>query len=389
MNFREKIVELLSKETCLKKEEIDQILTIPPKDFGDFAFPTFILAKQQKKDPAIVSNALAASISAPFLEKVEAKGTYVNFFISKESLSKNVLKDIFLGKKLLFSKKQGKVMVEYSSPNTNKPLHLGHLRNNSLGLAISNLLEFTGHKVIKANLINDRGIHICKSILAYKLFGENKTPESEKIKSDHFVGKMYVLFDKMNKEKPELKLEEKAQEMLLKWENGDKEVIALWKKMNDWAIKGMKKTYSDFGTKFDEIFLESKMFKLGNKQELIKEGFEKNVFKKEENGAIIALLEPELPNKVIVRGDGTSLYATNDLVLTQLKFEKFSLNKNIWVVANEQDLYFKQLFKIFEKLGRKWAKKCYHLNYGYVSLTSGRMKSREGTFVDADNLLED
>jgi arginyl-tRNA synthetase len=389
MDFKQEIVKLLVKETGLLEEDIVRVLSIPPQGLGDYAYPCFELAKQRKTNPLVISKELSTSISSDFLEKVEQKGPYVNFFLSKSSVSSSCLNDIFNKNFVDFSKKSGKIMVEYSSPNTNKPLHLGHLRNNTLGLAISNLLELLGYDVIKASLINDRGIHICKSMLAYKLFGENKTPKAENIKSDHFVGKMYVLFDKINKEKPGLKLEEQAQELLKKWESGDKETIDLWKKMNAWAIDGMQETYNLYGTKFDEFFLESEMFASGNKNEIIKEGLEKSVFKKEDNNAIVAVLEPELPNKVIVRGDGTSLYATNDLMLTQQKFEKFNLDKSIWVVANEQDLYFKQLFKIFEKLKRPWAKNCYHLSYGYVSLTSGRMKSREGTVVDADDLINE
>jgi len=302
-------------------------------------------------------------------------------------LSINVLKEVFSDndfEKLGF----GKVMVEYSSPNTNKPLHLGHLRNQTLGLAISNLLEKTGHEVIKANLVNDRGVHICKSMLAYKLFAEGKTPESEKLKSDHFVGKMYVLFDKMNKDNPELKLEESAQELLKKWEGGDEETILLWKKMNSWALNGMKETYKKFGSRFDEWIYESEIFEKKLGQKIIDEGLEKKVFGKEDNGAVIALLEPEMQNKVLLRGDGTSLYATNDLGLTQYKFDNYKIDKAIWVVASEQDFYFKQLFKIFEKLGKDWAKNCFHLTYGMVNLTSGKMKSREGTVVDADDLIE-
>lgn len=389
MDFREELIKLIVKETNFSNSEIDSLLTIPPQGLGDFALPCFIISKKNKKNPIIVAEELSKIITADFLEKVVANGAYINFFVSKSILSTIVLENIFSNKHN-FGSNQGTVMVEYSSPNTNKPLHLGHLRNNALGLAISNLLEFTGHQVIKANLINDRGIHICKSMLAYKLFGDNKNPQSEGMKSDHFVGSMYVLFDKMNKEKPELKLEELAQKMLVDWENEDNETILLWKKMNSWAISGMNETYAEFGTTFDKTFLESEMFGKGNMTELLKEGFDKGVFKKEDNGAITAILEDEgLPNKIIVRGDGTSLYATNDLLLTQLKFDEFKLDKNMWVVANEQDLYFKQLFKIFEKLGREWAKKCYHLSYGYVSLTSGRMKSREGTVVDADNLIKD
>ncbi len=388
MDFKEKIASLIAKETSISKEEILLKLEVPPQGMGDYAYPTFELAKVQKKSPTIIASAIASNISADFLENVQQNGPYVNFFISKSDLSVKTLNDIFNKKYFDFDKKQGRIMVEYSSPNTNKPLHLGHLRNNILGLAISNLLGVKGHNVIKANLVNDRGIHICKSMLAYKLFGNNRDPIKEGIKSDHFVGEMYVLFSNKLKENP--KLEEEAQEMLQKWEAGDKETLAIWKKMNKWAICGMKETYDLYGTKFDEYFFESDTFNQGKKDELIKEGLTKNVFYKSDNGAIVAKLDDVgLADKVLLRGDGTSLYATNDLVLTQEKFEKFNLDKSIWVVANEQDLYFKQLFKIFEKLGRPWAKNCYHLSYGYVSLTSGKMKSREGTVVDADDLFND
>lgn len=387
MDFKEQIVSMLAKETSTSEDNVRSLLSVPPQGMGDYAYPCFIVAKNQKKSPVLVSNELSAKINAPFIEKVESKGPYINIFLAKSSVSNSVLEGIFTGKAFETKLGSGKVMVEYSSPNTNKPLHVGHLRNNILGLAISNLLSSTGHNVIKANLINDRGVHICKSMLAYKLYGNNRDPVKEGVKPDHFVGEMYVLFSTKAKENPVL--EEEAQKMLLLWEQGDKEVIELWKKMNAWAIGGMKETYTNFGTKFDRWFLESEMFHKGNKLALIEEGLSKGVFKKEDNGAIAAILEPELPNKVIVRGDGTSLYATNDLMLTQLKFDEFKLDKAIWVVANEQDLYFKQLFSIFNKLGREWAKNCFHLSYGYVTLPSGKMKSREGTVVDADDLLTD
>jgi len=385
MNFKDKIAELISQKLNLPVSEILPLIVVPPKEMGDFAFPCFIAAKTQKKNPLAISSELAGTISADFIKKVEAKGPYLNFFLNNSTLSSSVLELVFNDNYCSFPKNQGKVMVEYSSPNTNKPLHVGHLRNNTLGLAISNLLELTGHKVIKANLINDRGVHICKSMLAYQLFGKGKDPKKLKIKSDHFVGDMYVLYNKKLAE--DTNLEEKNKELLLKWEKGDKKTIALWKKMNKWAISGMKETYKDFGTKFDTIFLESEMFKKQKGKQIIEEGLKKGLFKKEENGAIVAVLEPKLPNKVLLRGDGTSLYATNDLGTTQEKFDEFKLDKSIWVVANEQDLYFKQLFEIFNKLGREWANKCYHLSYGMVALPSGRMKSREGTTADADDLL--
>ncbi len=387
MDFKEKIAKLLSKESKIEEKEALSLIVTPPKERGDYSFPCFAPAKKLGKNPVELAKDLSKKIKADFLEKVEPVGPYLNFFLSKEELSSAVLKNIFSDK--VFEKKlgKGKIMVEYSGPNTNKPLHVGHLRNNSLGLAISNLLKETGFSVVRANIVNDRGVHICKSMLAYKIFGKNRDPVKEKIKTDHFVGEMYVLYNEKLKEDPSL--EDKVQEMLKLWEEGDKETIELWKKMNSWAIEGMKETYELFGSKFDHWFFESETFKSSAGKLIIKEGLKKGVFKREDNGAIVAVLEPKLPNKVLLRGDGTSLYATNDLGLTQEKFEKFKLDKAIWVVANEQDLYFKQLFEIFEKLGRKWAKQCYHLSYGYVSLPSGRMKSREGTVVDADDLIEE
>lgn len=388
MDFKEKISELIAKKTSKKKSEIVEKIEIPPKGMGDYAYPTFELAKEQKKNPIEIASNIAGTISADFLEKVEQKGPYINFFISKKDFSKSVLERIFSENYLKYNKKNKKIMVEYSSPNTNKPLHLGHLRNNTLGLAISNLYELMGYGVIKANLINDRGIHICKSMLAYKKFGKNRNPLKEGIKSDHFVGEMYVLYSEESKNNPNL--EKEAQELLQKWEAKDKETIDLWKKMNKWAIDGMKETYKEYGTKFDKYFFESETFNRGKKDAIIKEGFGKKIFYKAENGAILAKLKDVgLEDKVLLRGDKTSLYATNDLALTEEKFEKFNLDKSIWVVANEQDFYFKQLFAIFEKLGRPWAKNCFHLSYGYVSLTTGKMKSREGTVVDVDDLIND
>ena len=384
MDYKEKIATLLAKETTFDKEKIIALLEVPPQGLGDYAFPCFVLAKEMKKNPVEISKEISIKIKESFLEKVESKGAYVNFFISKGDLSTTVLENIFKNN-LINSNEKGKVMVEYSSPNTNKPLHLGHLRNNTLGLAISNLLEAKGQKITKANLVNDRGIHICKSMLAYKLFGKERDPIKEGIKSDHFVGEMYVLFNEKVKENPAL--EEEAKEMLKKWEAKDKETILLWKKMNTWALSGMKETYNLFGSKFDEWFFESDTFAKGDAKKIIEEGLKNGAFKKEDNGAIAANLEPELPNKIIVRGDGTSLYATNDLALTQYKFDKYKINKSIWVVGSEQELYFKQLFAMFDKLGRAWAKNCYHLSYGMVNLTSRKMKSREGTVVDADDLI--
>jgi arginyl-tRNA synthetase len=387
MDFKEKIAELLARETGLEKNKIEALLAKPPQGMGDYAFPCFRVSKQLKGTPEAVSRRLAGKISANFLEKVESRGAYLNFFIGKEAIASSTIKKI-LSKKWSFSGAgKGRVMVEYSSPNTNKPLHVGHLRNNSLGAAVSNILEEAGYKVIKANLINDRGIHICKAMIAYEMFAKGKTPKSEGLKSDHFVGDMYVLFNEKAKE--DSSLEEKAQGMLRAWEKGDKKTMSLWKKMNGWALSGIKETYKEFGTEFDVWFKESETFRKGSGARMVEGGLKSGIFTREDDGAIIAVLEPEMQNKVLVRNDGTSLYVTNDLGLTEEKFQKFKLDKCIWVVANEQDLYFKQLFKIFEKLDRKWAKNCFHLSYGYVSLPSGRMKSREGNVVDADDLIKE
>ncbi|MBT4870211.1 MAG: arginine--tRNA ligase [Candidatus Diapherotrites archaeon] len=384
MNYKEKIALLLAKETKFDKEQITLLLEVPPQGLGDFAFPCFILAKEIKENPVEIAKIISKELTSDFLEKVEAKGPYINFFISKGNLSSSTLSNIFEGK-LINIKEKGKVMIEYSGPNTNKPLHLGHLRNNSLGMAYSNLMEAVGLKVIRANIINDRGIHICKSMLAYQKFANGKTPESEGKKSDHFVGDMYVLYNEKVKENP--LLEKEAKELLKKWEENDKETIKLWEKMNKWALDGMKKTYKLFGSEFDEWFFESEFFKKKAGHKLVEEGLTKGVFQKEDNGAVAAILEPEIPNKIIMRGDGTALYATNDLGVTQYRFDKFGIDRCFWVVANEQDLYFKQLFSMFDKLGRKWAKDCHHISYGMVNLTSGKMKSREGTVVDADDII--
>lgn len=296
-----------------------------------------------------------------------------------------------------------KVMVEYSSPNTNKPLHLGHVRNNLLGYSVAAILEAAGYEVIKANLVNDRGIHICKSMLAWQLFGEGETPQSSGLKGDHLVGKYYVLFDKAYKAqidelKGEGKTEEEAkkqaplilqaQQMLQKWEAGDEEVIELWKTMNTWVYDGFAKTYKKLGVEFDQYYYESDTYLLG--KDIIEEGLTKGVFFKKEDGSVwIDLTEEGLDQKLVLRADGTSVYITQDLGTAQLKYDNFGMDESIYVVGNEQDYHFKVLFLILQKLGKSWAKGLYHLSYGMVDLPSGKMKSREGTVVDADDLISE
>lgn len=294
-----------------------------------------------------------------------------------------------------------KVMVEYSSPNTNKPLHLGHVRNNLLGYSVAAILQAAGYEVIKANLVNDRGIHICKSMLAWQMFGNGETPQSAGLKGDHLVGKYYVIFDKEYKKQIEElkttgKMEEEAkksaplilqaQQMLQKWEAGDEEVINLWKTMNTWVYDGFAKTYKKLGVDFDKFYYESDTYLLG--KDIIEEGLAKGVFFKKDDGSVwIDLTEEGLDQKLVLRADGTSVYITQDLGTAQLKYDDFGMDESIYVVGNEQDYHFKVLFLILQKLGKAWAKGLYHLSYGMVDLPSGKMKSREGTVVDADDLI--
>ena len=293
-------------------------------------------------------------------------------------------------------------LVEYSSPNTNKPLHLGHIRNILLGYSMSKILEATGKRVNKTQIINDRGIHICKSIIAWLKYGENKSPSESNEKGDFFVGKYYVLFDKIYKKEVEelinsgLTKEEaeqnssiliQAKELLKKWEAGDKEVINIWKLMNGWVYKGFNKTYKDLGVDFDSLYYESDTYLIG--KEIIKYGLEKQIFYKKDDGSIwIDLSDQGLDEKLLLRSDGTSVYMTQDLGTAYKRYKDNPKMKGlIYTVGNEQDYHFNVLFKILKKLGFEWAKNLSHLSYGMVDLPSGKMKSREGTVVDADELI--
>lgn len=296
-----------------------------------------------------------------------------------------------------------RLMVEYSSPNTNKPLHLGHVRNNLLGYSVAEILKASGYDVIKANLVNDRGIHICKSMIAWQKFGNGETPESTGLKGDHLVGKYYVVFDKEYKEemkalmaegqtedeaKKNAPLMKEAQKMLQLWEAGDAEVIDLWKTMNTWVYAGFEKTYKQMGVNFDKYYYESNTYLLG--KDIIQEGLDAGVFfKKEDNSVWIDLTAEGLDQKLVLRADGTSVYITQDLGTAQLKYDEFQMNESIYVVGNEQDYHFKVLFLILKKLGKTWAEGMFHLSYGMVDLPSGKMKSREGTVVDADDLMSE
>lgn len=382
--FRGIIERTLKKE--LKLEDV-KIEVPPSSELGDFAFPCFELSRTLKKNPVEIAKNLSEKLKIKDIE-IKATGPYVNFFIKKDTLLKNVLEKISTEKENFGKQKNKskKIIIEYPSPNTNKPLHLGHVRNMCLGQAFSRILEANGNKVISVNLNNDRGIHICKSMLAYKKFGKNDSPEKSKMKSDFFVGKYYVLYAQKVKETP--KLEEEAQEMLEKWESGDKETLELWKKMNKWAFDGFKETYKTFGLKFEKEYYENQTYKKG--KDIVLEGLKKGVFFKNNEGAVVVdLNEQGYGEKVLLRPNGTTVYVTQDLYLAKLKYDDFKYDKSIYVVATEQNYHFKVLFEILKILKFPFAGKCHHLAYGMVNLTTGKMKSREGTVVDADILVSD
>ncbi|WP_185217229.1 arginine--tRNA ligase [Sphingobacterium mizutaii] len=374
------------------------------KEFeGQITLVVFPVTRFSKKSPEVTGNEIGTYLKENIQEISDfnvIKG-FLNLSFSDEYwielLNKTILPDSF-GK---YPQNGKKLMVEYSSPNTNKPLHLGHIRNNLLGYSVAEILKAYGYEVVKANLVNDRGIHICKSMLAWQKFGNGETPESAGLKGDHLVGKYYVVFDKeYKKEIDQLKqdgqtedeakknapLMKEAQVMLQKWEANDAEVINLWKTMNGWVYAGFDKTYKQLGVDFDKFYYESETYLLG--KDIIQEGLEKGVFfKKEDNSVWIDLTGEGLDQKLVLRGDGTSVYITQDLGTAQLKYDEFNMDESIYVVGNEQDYHFKVLFAILKKLGKEWANGLYHLSYGMVDLPSGKMKSREGTVVDADDLM--
>ncbi|WP_448634347.1 arginine--tRNA ligase [Pedobacter panaciterrae] len=370
---------------------------------GQITIVVFPVVRFSKKSPEATANELGEYLVAN-VQDVTAfnviKG-FLNLTIA-DSYWLNLFNKELLSPQFGSIKPNGqKVMVEYSSPNTNKPLHLGHVRNNLLGYSVAELLKADGYEVIKVNLVNDRGIHICKSMLAWQRWGNGETPESSFLKGDHLVGKYYVIFDKEYKKeidrlKTEGQTEEEAkknspliieaQKMLQDWEAGDSEVIDLWKKMNGWVYEGFDVTYKNLGVDFDKYYYESNTYLLG--KDTVDEGLENGVFFKKPDGSVwIDLTADGLDQKLVLRADGTSVYITQDLGTAQMKYDDFKMDQSIYVVGNEQDYHFKVLFLILEKLGKSWAKGLHHLSYGMVDLPSGKMKSREGTVVDADDLI--
>ena len=405
----EKILQDSIQAALLAEFEVSEpTIALQPtrKDFeGFYTFVVFPYVKALRKSPVEIGNAIGNYLvnNTTVVSTFNVVQGFLNISIADtawKNTFNHLRSDASFGQ---LTAKNETVMVEYSSPNTNKPLHLGHLRNNFLGYSVAQILDANGYDVIKANLVNDRGIHICKSMLAYQKFGQNETPASANLKGDHLVGKYYVEFDKHYKvevealkaegiseddAKKQAPLMKEAQEMLLKWEQGDEEVVALWQKMNDWVFDGFNQTYQTMGVSFDKIYKESNTYLLG--KETVEEGLASGVFFQKEDGSVwIDLADEGLDQKLVLRKDGTSVYITQDMGTADLKYKDFGMSKSLYVVGNEQDYHFEVLFKILKKLGRPYAEGCYHLSYGMVDLPSGKMKSREGTVVDADDLMQE
>ncbi len=376
------------------------------KEFeGDYTLVTFPLLKLSHKSPEVTANEIGARIVAdnPQIAAFNVIKGFLNLSLSPAfwiDRFGEITADATFGDAAPTGRT---IMIEYSSPNTNKPLHLGHIRNNLLGYSVAQILKANGHNVIKVNLVNDRGIHICKSMLAWQLYGGGETPASTGMKGDHLVGKYYVEFDKHYKAqikelvsqgmsedeaKKKAPIMQQAQEMLRRWEAKDPEVYKLWQMMNGWVYEGFDVTYKALGVDFDKVYYESQTYLLG--KSLVQEGLDKGVFfRKEDNSVWIDLTADCLDQKLLLRGDGTSVYMTQDLGTALRRFEENKLDEMIYVVGNEQNYHFQVLKLVLKKLGYAWSDEIYHLSYGMVELPEGKMKSREGTVVDADDLIAD
>lgn len=402
INALKELIKSANKECPINEEKI--VAQPPTKpELGDLGIPMFPFSKPLGMPPNKIAEEVLKIILAqphPNIGEFLTAGAFVNLRINKADAMGSILGRIIAqgdeygsfndnNKKPL---EGNRVMIEFSSPNTNKPLHLGHLRNDALGESVSRILKKAGADVYKVDLINNRGVHICKSMLAYQLFHEakNETPESLHIKGDHFVGQCYVEFEKERQVHPEV--EKQAEDMLILWEQNDPAIHALWQKMNDWTLNGIKTTYERTGITFDRIYLESETY-LKGKDEILK-GLDKGIFYKAEDGSVRIDITPIVGKneknheKVLLRKDGTSVYITQDIGTAISRHEDWPFNQLVYVVATEQNHHFKVLFYILKQLGFDWAQKLYHLSYGMVNLPTGRMKSREGTVVDADDLLD-
>lgn len=365
----------------------------PDLRLGDIAIPCFVYAKHTGVSLDELGASLIDSISSSSLiDSASFNKGFLNLKLTPQILFKSACQ-AGLEPQVATSVPET-IMVEYLSPNTNKPLHLGHVRNGVIGSSVANILEAVGHQVVRANLVNDRGIHICKSMLAWQRFADGMTPKSADMKGDHFVGDWYVRFSVEAKVNPELEAE--AEDMLRRWEEGDPKVMKLWRTMNDWVLSGFATTYEKFGFKFDKTYFESELYQLG--KGIVTKGLECGVFSLDKRGNVVFELDPNqfghnadgsTKLATVLRDDGTSMYLTQDFGTAVRKVEDFNIDRSIYVVACEQDDHFMRLFTILKALGYKWASGCYHLSYQMVELPTGRMKSREGTVIDADDLLEE
>ena len=407
MNIKERlqpyIQEALAEIYQIKGIETELQKTKP--DFeGDFTLVTFPLVKALKKNPDLIATEIGDRLveTVDFIESYNIVKGFLNLKL-KDTAFTQCLSSIKEGLECI-SPKNETVMVEYSSPNTNKPLHLGHIRNNLLGFSVANILKEDGYKVVRTQIINDRGIHICKSMLAWEKLGNGATPESTSTKGDKFVGNYYIEFDKLYKKEVQQLMNEQgldeesakkqapsiieAQNMLLQWEKSDETVRNLWSMMNTWVYDGFNQTYKRLGVDFDQVQYESNTYLLG--KDLIQEGLSKGIFYQKEDGSVwIDLTDEGLDQKLLLRSDGTSVYMTQDLGTAVERFKQNDIQRLIYTVGNEQDYHFQVLFKILKKLGYQWAEHLYHLSYGMVELPDGKMKSREGTVVDADDLMQE
>jgi arginyl-tRNA synthetase len=399
--LKETILNIINTAAEKAYGQLPQNLEIgfpPNAEMGHFAVGCFPLAKQFRKSPAeIAANIAAQILPGDVIAKAAAAGPYINLKIVGNKLFGDVCSHIISRDTAYGSsemEQNRRAMVEYLAPNTNKPLHLGHLRNGALGMAVANMYEATGHWVVKANLVNDRGVHICKSMLAWQRWGNGATPQSEGMKGDHFVGKYYVRYAQ-EADKDDT-LENEIQQMLQKWEAGEPETIDLWKMMNGWVYDGFGETYRRFGLHFDTFYYESDTYKLG--KDIIQQGLENKALALDQNGNTVFFLPEEkfgrdkngeLKRVTVLRADETALYITQDIGTAILKITDHNLDYSIYVVGSEQEYHFKCLFAMLNALGYEWAKNCYHLSYGMVYLPEGKMKSREGKIVDADDLIRE
>ena len=411
MNIEEKLSAVVKAAVSalygIEADDKSVQLSATRKEFeGDLTLVVFPFLKASKKKPEETAQEIGDYLvaNASEVEKFNVVKGFLNMVIKKGhwvSALNNILADDNFGKKTPTAESP-LYMVEYSSPNTNKPLHLGHVRNNLLGSSLCRILEACGLRVVKTNIVNDRGIHICKSMLAWKLFGNGETPESSGKKGDHLVGDYYVKFDKEYRAqvkelmakgqseedaKKNAPLMVEAQQMLKKWEDGDAEVRALWEKMNNWVYAGFDETYKRMGVSFDKIYYESQTYLDGKAK--VNEGLEKGVFYRREDGSVWAdLTKDGLDEKLLLRADGTSVYMTQDIGTAQQRFRDYDISRMIYVVGNEQNYHFQVLSILLDRLGFKWGKDLVHFSYGMVELPEGKMKSREGTVVDADDLMD-